>query len=465
MRALLIVLLLAAAPCAHAGAALDTARFRPAGSPGAGALLEATSPGTPWAFDGGVWLQFARRPVVFTDAGVPAADAVVAGRLSTVLRAGYAVGERFRIALDVPIVVYQDGVDPVTGEPLVPGGLGDLRIVPHLLILDARRKWLGLAFSAPITLPTGRADGLMSEGLPTIHPRIVAEKILQSPVHPRLRFTLGVEAGYHLRPPTRLLDLEAAGEFTFGLGLRWEGFDFLRVGTEGVAAIGDGENFRHGEWLTWAELTVDRRRALAITLGASLGLGRGVGTPEGRVFGAFRATLDPRPRPAPIAEADPEPAAVEGPIAEQPPLPGGGGGWGLRLVDRPASIDARVLFEVDSDRLRPTARVLLDAVARWYLGHRGAGRLAVEGHADPRGSDAHNDRLSERRAEAVKAHLASAGVPSESIDVAAFGERRPAPDRSVDPAEDPAPDRWSADRRVVFSIVPNPSPGLERRVR
>ena len=450
MRALVLALVLATAPSAQAATGIDTVRFRPAGSPAAPGLLEAVAVGQPWTFDAGVWLHFARRPVVFTDGGVPAADAVIAGRFGSVLRVGYAAGDRFRVGLDVPIVVYQAGVDPVTAMPLAAGGLGDLRIVPHVQILDPTRRWLGLAFTLPITLPTGRADGLVTEGLPTLHPRVVAEKVLASPVHPLLRFTLGLQAGYHLRPPTQILDLDTAGALTFGLGLRWHGLDFLRFGTEAVAAIGDGENFRHGEWITWGELRVDRRRHLAITVGASLGLGRGVGTPEGRVFGAFRATIDPRPRAEELAQAPAEPQEVAAAPAEQPPLPGGPAGWGLRLVDRPASIDARVLFDLDSARLRAPARTLLDAVADWYLGHRGAGDLLVDGHADARGAGGYNQSLSQRRADSVRAHLVSAGVPESSVNVRAFGERQPARSRDAG-----GPDRWAADRRVVFSITSN----------
>jgi outer membrane protein OmpA-like peptidoglycan-associated protein len=446
---LLLWISLLLAPQAQAAAAIDTARFRPAGSPRAGGMLEAVGTGEPWRLDLGVSLQFERRPVVFTDAGMPSADAIVAGRFGTVLRAGYAIGDRFRIGLDVPVTLYQAGVDPTTGDVLEPGGLGDIRLLPHVQILDPRKKWLGLALSVPVTLPTGRSEAMLSEGLPTVHPRLVAEKILASPVHPLLRFTAAVEAGYHLRPPTKLLDLDTAGAFTFGLGLRWEGLDFLRIGTEGVAAIGEGENFRHGEWITWGELLVDRRRQLAVTVGTGLGIGRGVGTPEGRIYASLQATFDTRRTPV----SAPPVAALEDRLElaeEQPPLPGDAAGYGLRLVGRPASIDARVLFDVDSARLRSPARTVLDAVARWFLGHQGAGVLVVSGHADPRGGSTYNLSLSQRRADAVREHLVSAGVPSELVNVQAYGEKLPARSR-----EGGATDRWAADRRVVFSIVQN----------
>jgi outer membrane protein OmpA-like peptidoglycan-associated protein len=49
-------------------------------------------------------------------------------------------------------------------------------------------------------------------------------------------------------------------------------------------------------------------------------------------------------------------------------------------------------------------------------------QVRVAGYADPRGSDAHNDQLSLRRAQAVAAVLTSAGVPAERILVEAHGK-------------------------------------------
>jgi outer membrane protein OmpA-like peptidoglycan-associated protein len=48
-------------------------------------------------------------------------------------------------------------------------------------------------------------------------------------------------------------------------------------------------------------------------------------------------------------------------------------------------------------------------------------QVQVAGYADPRGSDAYNDRLSLRRAESVAAVLACAGVPRERILIEAHG--------------------------------------------
>ena len=47
--------------------------------------------------------------------------------------------------------------------------------------------------------------------------------------------------------------------------------------------------------------------------------------------------------------------------------------------------------------------------------------VRIAGYADPRGSDAYNDALSMRRAQAVAASLTAAGVPAGRIIIEAHG--------------------------------------------
>ncbi|EFH11315.1 OmpA family protein, partial [Teichococcus cervicalis] len=52
-------------------------------------------------------------------------------------------------------------------------------------------------------------------------------------------------------------------------------------------------------------------------------------------------------------------------------------------------------------------------------------RIEVAGHADRAGSPQYNQRLSQRRADAVAAELVRLGVARSAISVQAFGESRP----------------------------------------
>jgi len=51
--------------------------------------------------------------------------------------------------------------------------------------------------------------------------------------------------------------------------------------------------------------------------------------------------------------------------------------------------------------------------------------VSVEGHTDSRASDAYNMRLSQRRAESVKAYLVKNGVAASRLTTIGYGESKP----------------------------------------
>jgi len=59
-------------------------------------------------------------------------------------------------------------------------------------------------------------------------------------------------------------------------------------------------------------------------------------------------------------------------------------------------------------------------------------QLGLDGSMDLRGSDPRNQELSDRRVEAVRVALVSAGVPVQRIKVGAFGDPRVRRDRRVE---------------------------------
>jgi len=437
---------------AEPSTAVDTVRFRPTSSRDGGVLLEAVGVGGPWELDGGIWLGFARRPVMLTLDGDPT-DPVVSARLAGVVHGGFNFGARVRVGVALPVALYQAGEHPETGEALSSGGVGDLRLLPQVMILDPERTWLGLSLSAPISFPTGDAGGLLGESGPSIQPRVAAEKRFELPSHRFLRFSVGLEAGWLFRPRTELLDLDSAGEFTFAVGGRWMPSETFRLGTEVVAGIGEGANARRGEWVTWARVSPGRVKRFDVVAGVAVGLGRGVGTPEGRLFAGLRVRLDPRARVA-VTEVEGDDGGVS--IAAQdpgpqPPLPGESeaGGWGLRLVDRTARIESSVLFDFDEARLKPAGRALLVELARWLDEHGGAGPLEIAGHCDESGSAVYNLDLSRRRAESVREALVRAGIPEERLTARGYGETRPVMRRGQAPID--VVD--AANRRVEFRFL------------
>jgi len=81
-------------------------------------------------------------------------------------------------------------------------------------------------------------------------------------------------------------------------------------------------------------------------------------------------------------------------------------------------------FDTDSDAIKPESKPTLDKVAS-LLKAKGEWKLRVEGHTDASGGDAHNNELSRKRAESVKAYLVTAGIDASRLTTAGLGSTKP----------------------------------------
>lgn len=87
-------------------------------------------------------------------------------------------------------------------------------------------------------------------------------------------------------------------------------------------------------------------------------------------------------------------------------------------------VPSDLLFDVGSSQLSLAARSQLASVVR-LVQSRPTSTLTISGFTDGDGSDAFNQRLSERRAQAVAAWLESQGIAAERITSRGFGEADP----------------------------------------
>jgi len=81
-------------------------------------------------------------------------------------------------------------------------------------------------------------------------------------------------------------------------------------------------------------------------------------------------------------------------------------------------------FAVDSARLQGESAPLLDKVVVWLKANPNA-KLDIEGHTDDTGGAAHNQKLSEARAQTVKAYFVKAGIAAERLGAAGYGASKP----------------------------------------
>jgi OOP family OmpA-OmpF porin len=162
-------------------------------------------------------------------------------------------------------------------------------------------------------------------------------------------------------------------------------------------------------------------------------------TPATAAVGCDGALVQAAPAPAPVVSAPaPRPSATPGvtppaPPAAQPP------------AATKVTYAADAFFDFDKSVLKPEGKAKLDDLVSKVKNINLEVIIAV-GHTDSVGTDAYNQRLSVRRAEAVKAYLVSKGIEKNRVYTEGKGEKQPVADNKT--AEGRA-----KNRRVEIEVV------------
>lgn len=94
------------------------------------------------------------------------------------------------------------------------------------------------------------------------------------------------------------------------------------------------------------------------------------------------------------------------------------------MVEQPVSFDLTVEFGFDSAQITGAGMQEMFELLRFLRAHPSS-RAVIEGHSDDRGASAYNQRLSERRAQAVLEALVNSGVDRTRLTARGYGESRP----------------------------------------
>lgn len=169
----------------------------------------------------------------------------------------------------------------------------------------------------------------------------------------------------------------------------------------------------------------------------------------------------PAPTPAPVAKPAPvpQPQAVPAPpppkpVAQAPkpePKP--------EPPKKPAvtNLASTELFEFNKAVLTKEARAKLDSEVIAKLGDlREVRYIIVNGHADRLGSPQYNQKLSEQRAEAVRAYLVSKGVDASKVETLGFGKTLPVKACPDQKQRKELIECLSPNRRVVVEVQGTP---------
>ena len=163
----------------------------------------------------------------------------------------------------------------------------------------------------------------------------------------------------------------------------------------------------------------------------------------------------PKPAPAPVAKPAPQPQAVPAPpppqAAKPEPKP--------EPPKKPAvlSLASTELFEFNKAVLTADARAKLDSeVIAKLRDLKDVRYIIVNGHADRLGAPDYNQKLSEKRAEAVRAYLVSKGVDASKVETLGFGKTLPVKSCADQKDRKGLIECLSPNRRVVVEVQGTP---------
>lgn len=153
--------------------------------------------------------------------------------------------------------------------------------------------------------------------------------------------------------------------------------------------------------------------------------------------GGEPAPAEPVAEPVETVDTTPPPAPPE------PPSPPAFDPNGNPFAPGTQRLLARTFyFEYDRAVISPDDLASLEMHAA-ILKENPDRQIVIEGHCDERGTREYNLALGERRADAVRSFLTSAGVSRRQIETVSYGEERP-----EDPGHNEA--AWSRNRRAIM---------------
>ena len=156
-------------------------------------------------------------------------------------------------------------------------------------------------------------------------------------------------------------------------------------------------------------------------------------TPATAAEGCDGALVKAAEQAAPVAPGTAAPVAPVAPVAP------------AAATTQKVTYAADAFFDFDKSVLKPEGKAKLDDLASKVQNINLEVIIAV-GHTDSVGSDAYNQKLSVRRAEAVKAYLVSKGIDKSRVYTEGKGEKQPV-------ASNKTADGRAKNRRVEIEVV------------
>lgn len=296
------------------GISLNAQQFRPAIGPENIFTVEGTRTPGRWVPMANVWAEYARMPLRVRDTLTNESLAVVPDMLTMHLTGGIGLTSWLSAAVDVPIIVYQTTNRPAGIVSDIPtdtsaAGLGDLRLVAKVRIIDNTEGGLGLAFVPQVTFPTGNALEFRGDGGFGFEPRLAVD------YKTRQGFIVALNASVNIRTDEqRARNVLVSHQARYGLGAYLP----LPRSFGALAELSGGTSFLNSESI-YSPLEayvggrwIHNKTGITVNLGGGPGLTSVASTAQFRLFASIgylpfgKKPAKPVPQPPPVVDLDPD---------------------------------------------------------------------------------------------------------------------------------------------------------------
>jgi len=434
MKKLLIVLAVViwAVPVMAKPKTADVINFNPTSDGGKYITVHQSRGLYQWQFNAGMYTNLAYHPLEYADPSGNRRRGIVDELLITDFQAAIGWTDWFETGFNFPLAWWETFYNPAQRAAAVAKEnkmlkMGDPRVEMKFKILDIDKYHIGLAVVPFVYLPLGSSRYFLGNGMWSPGGKVVFDADIKNRVF--LSFNAGYrnyqETQYDVNTPDAVID----DTLELGLGAN------VRINNS-WAVLGEVysehvlKGFFKNQLQNPAEFIIAGRftpqktaKGFGLTFGGGRGLDTGVGSPDVRVFVGLNYNKQN------IVEIPPPPPAEVEVVAEE------------KIV-----ITQKIHFEFNKSTIRPISYPILDDVAYLLQINPQIRRVRVEGHTDWIGSDAYNQALSERRANAVRDYLIGKGIAPDRMMAVGYGESRPIADNNTTQGR-------ARNRRTEFTVV------------